>query len=313
LKKTAILFPGQGSQKVGMASELYKEYEIVREIFDMAEEITKTNLSGLCFNGPIETLTQTVNLQPAITTVNLSYFSILKKEGITFDITAGHSLGEYSALTAAGVITAETALRLVNKRGSLMHSESLKQEGAMSAIINIDAKQLQSLITENEGSTPDVCIANHNTEAQIVISGTPSAVKRISKIVKKSGGMAIALKVSGAWHSPLMKGVEAEFKEFLSDADFSIPDKQIIFNVSADLADDTKIMKRNMVDQLCSPVRWYDTISRMLKDDVHNYIEVGPGNVLSGLVKKVTPDDYPGKVFSVNSIKNLELFLKGDI
>ena len=312
MKKTAILFPGQGSQKVGMARELYEEYEIVRELFDMAEEISKTNLSSLCFNGPGDKLMQTVNLQPAITTVNLSYLAVLKKEGLSFDFTAGHSLGEYSALSAAGIISAETALRLVNKRGSLMHAESQKLEGAMSAILNINAEKLENLILESEGEAPGACIANHNTEAQIVISGIPGAVQRISKLAKKSGGMAIPLKVSGAWHSPLMKGAESEFREFLLDAVFNTPTQQIIFNVSADLADDTVTMKKNMVAQLCSPVRWYDTINRMIREEVHEFIEIGPGNVLSGLVKKIIPEDYSGKVFSVNSIKNLEFFLKGD-
>ncbi len=313
MKNTAFLFPGQGSQKVGMAADLYNDNERVRELFDMAEEITKTNLSTLCFKGPIETLTETVNLQPAMTVVNLSWLAMLQQEGVNFTITAGHSLGEYSALTAAGVISNETAFRLVHKRATLMHRESKKQEGAMSAVINLNADTLQRLINETEGKSPGVCMANHNAETQIVISGLPSAVQRISALAKKSGGMAIPLKVSGAWHSPLMKGAEDEFREFISDVSFQAPEKEIIFNVSANSEVDPVTMKNNMVDQLCSPVKWYESVTTMIDRGIERFIEIGPGTVLSGLVKKTVPKDGSQKVFNVNSIKNLEKFLKDDI
>lgn len=313
MNKTAFLFPGQGAQTVGMGQEIYNDYEIVRELFDMAEEISRINLTKLCFNGPAEQLTETVNLQPAITLVNLAYFSILKDEGATFDIAAGHSLGEYSALTAAEIISYETAFQLVNKRGRLMHKEAKKYDGAMSAVIKLNAENIQKIILDSEGENPSVCIANQNTENQIVISGSSAAVKRLSKPIKASGGRAIPLKVSGAWHSPLMKGAEDEFKEFLSSAEFNTPVKPVIFNVSADVENNTELIKSNMVKQLCSPVRWYDSVNKMLEEGVENFVEIGPGNVLSGLVKKIVPNDKEYNFFNINDIKSLEFFLKNVI
>lgn len=310
MKKTAFIFPGQGSQTIGMGLELYREYEIVRELFDMAEEITKINLSALCFNGPIEKLTETINLQPALTAINLAYFSILEKEGVDFDITAGHSLGEYSALHASGVISKESAFHLVNKRAALMHRESKKHEGAMSAVINLSSETLNNLIRENEGDNPGVCIANHNAKNQIVISGTPSAVKRISKHVKNAGGRAIPLKVSGAWHSHLMKGAEEEFREFLNATEFREPRKPLVFNVSADISDNTETIRENMLNQLCSPVRWVASVDKMTEGGIENFVEIGPGKVLAGLVKKIVPKDRPHKIININCIKNLEIFLK---
>jgi len=313
LNKTAFLFPGQGSQTIGMGQEIYNDYEIVRELFDMAEDISRINLSRLCFNGPAEELTKTVNLQPAITLINLAYFSILKKEGATFDLSAGHSLGEYSALTASEIISNETAFQLVNKRGLLMHKEATKYDGAMSAVINLNAENIQKLILESEGETPSVCIANHNTESQVVISGSSAALKRLSKAIKASGGRAIPLKVSGAWHSPLMKGAEDEFKEFLASAEFSTPAKPVVFNVSANIEDDAKQIKNNMVQQLCNPVRWYDSVNKMIEEGTRNFVEIGPGKVLSGLVKKIVPNDKEYFFFNVNDIKSLEFFLKNVI
>ncbi len=313
MNKTAFLYPGQGSQTVGMGQEIYNDYEIVRELFDMAEEISRINLTKLCFNGPAEQLTETINLQPAITLVNLAYFSILKKEGATFDLSAGHSLGEYSALTTAEIISDETAFQLVNKRGRLMHKEATKYDGAMSAVIKLNAENIQKIILESEGDNPSVCIANHNTEGQIVISGSSAAVKRLSKAIKASGGRAIPLKVSGAWHSPLMKGAEDEFKEFLSSAKFNTPVKPVVFNVSADIEDDTEQIKNNMVQQLCSPVRWYDSVNKMIENGIENFVEIGPGNVLSGLVKKIVPNDKKYFFFNINDIKSLEFFLKSVI
>lgn len=313
MRKTAFLFPGQGSQSVGMGQELYNEYEVARELFDMAEEISKINLSKLCFNGPIEKLTETINLQPAITLINLAYFAILKKEGAGFDMTAGHSLGEYSALSASGITSDEATLQLVNKRGFLMQREAKKHEGAMSAVINLNAEMLQALILESEGEKAEVCIANHNTETQIVISGASQAVQRVSKIVKNAGGRAIPLKVSGAWHSSLMRGAEDEFNEFLSSAELHSPEKPLVFNVSANSADTITLIRKNMIDQLCSPVRWYDSINKMIEEGVENFVEIGPGKVLSGLAKKIAPKDHKYNFFNVNSIKSLEIFLKNVI
>ncbi|MGB2930670.1 MAG: ACP S-malonyltransferase, partial [Desulfobacterales bacterium] len=309
LKKTAFLFPGQGSQSVGMCLDFYQEYDSVREIFDMAEEITKINISKLCFKGPFDELTQTVNLQPAVTAVNLACFSALEKEGAGPDICAGHSLGEYSALHASDIISKEDTIRLVFKRGELMHREATRYQGTMHAIIGLPINTVQELVAQvqREGI---VAVANHNTEQQIVITGAPDMVKKVSALVSSRGAKAIPLKVSGAWHSELIKGAQDEFKEVIESMHFNTPDCPVVFNVTADYAKDPSEIKSIMARQLCSPVKWYDSACRLMAENVAVFVEVGPGKVLTGLIKKILPEDYPCKIYTVNSMKQLERFLK---
>ena len=232
MKKIAFLFPGQGSQSVGMGLDFYQEYDGVREIFDMAEEITKINISKLCFKGPFEELTQTVNLQPAVTVVNLAcFFAIENRVGP--DICAGHSLGEYSALHASGIISKEDTIRLVFKRGELMHREATRYQGAMHAIIGLPIHTVQELVAEVQ-QQGIVAVANHNTEQQIVITGAPDMVKKVSVLVSSQGAKAIPLKVSGAWHSELIKGAQDEFREVIESIHFNPPEIPVVFNVTAD-------------------------------------------------------------------------------
>jgi [acyl-carrier-protein] S-malonyltransferase len=312
MSKTAFLFPGQGSQSVGMGQEFYQEYDVVREIFDMAEETAKMNISRLCFKGPMEELTRTVNLQPAVTTVNLACLTVLQKEGIDFDLCAGHSLGEYSALNAAGAISAEDTIRLVYKRGELMHRESTKYKGAMHAIVGLPIAEVDGLVAEVQPQGV-VSVANHNSELQIVITGSPEPVEKVSALAAGKGAKAIPLKVSGAWHSELIKGAEQEFKDVLAQIDFSPPEKSIIFNVSADISNEADEIKDLMGQQLCNPVRWYDSMEKMKEAEVETFVEVGPGRVLAGLLKKILPADYPAKVHNVASMKQLEKFMNENI
>ncbi len=309
MKKITFLFPGQGSQRIGMGNEIYQEYGIVREIFDMASEITKTNLPKLCFKGPMEALTMTVNLQPAITAVNLGFLAILKKESIQPAIFAGHSLGEYSALCAAGTLSKEDTITLVSKRGELMHRESVKHKGAMHAIVGLSIDKVQEFIEEVQ-SDGVVSVANHNTELQIVITGAPGPVERVSALAAAQGAKAIPLKVSGAWHSELIKGAEESFKECLDSVSFHTPQGAVVFNVTGEFETDPDEIKSIMAKQLCSPVRWYDSMRKIIEEDVEVFAEVGPGKVLSGLLKKTLTGDDPTDIHTVNSIKALELFLK---
>jgi len=309
LKKTAFIFPGQGSQSVGMGLDFYQEYDGVREIFDMAEEITRINISRLCFKGPFDELTQTVNLQPSVTAVNLACLFAIEKEGVRPDISAGHSLGEYSAMHASSVVSKEDTIRLVFKRGELMHREATQYTGSMHAIIGLPIHTVEELVGEiqKEGI---VAVANHNTEQQIVITGAPDMVKKVSALATSRGAKAIPLKVSGAWHSELIKGAQEKFGDFMESVNFSTPDRPVLFNLTADYAVNTDDIKSIMVRQLCSPVKWYDSVRRLMAENVEVFVEVGPGKVLTGLIKKILPKDYPCKIYTVNSMKQLERFLK---
>ncbi len=305
MKNIAFLFPGQGSQSVGMGQDLFKEYDFVREIFDAADDIAGAHISRYCFEGPMETLTQTVNLQPAVTAVNLACLKAVQHAGINCAFSAGHSLGEYSALTSAQVVGMADTLRLVYKRGELMHRESLKHKGAMSAIVGLDIEAVDALVQTGRRKGA-LSVANHNSEQQIVITGAPEAVAAASAMAKSQGARAIPLKVSGAWHSDLIKGAEDEFMAYLDTFSFGSPASTIIHNVTADRCGDGKAIQTLMARQLCSPVRWYDTICRLVSEKVNVFVEVGPGRVLTGLLKKIVPGDYEHRTFAVGNMKALE-------
>jgi [acyl-carrier-protein] S-malonyltransferase len=308
LKKIAFLFPGQGSQKVGMGQDLYEAFDEVKAIFAAADEASGLPITKLCFEGPMEELTETVNLQPAVTAVNLACLAGIARKGIVPHLCAGHSLGEYSALHAAGVVSTADCIRLVYQRGRLMQREADRNKGAMSAIVGMAIEQLAPIV-EGAARNGVVAVANHNSAEQIVITGEPDAVHAAGEAAAGQGARAIPLKVSGAWHSPLIQGAEDEFSAFLKGVTFNAPACPVIHNVTAGEAGDPDTIRTLMARQLCSPVRWYDSVLKMIDARVEVFVEIGPGRVLTGLLKKILPKGHAARIYNVYDLKTLEKFL----
>ncbi len=307
--KTAFLFPGQGSQFVGMGQGLVERFPAVEHIFEETDRICQKPITRLCFEGPMAELTLTENCQPAITAVSLACLCVLNESGIHSDVCAGHSVGECASMVSAGILGETDALRLVHKRSVLMHREALANPGGMAAVIGLDMAEVLEIVAKaKEGGILDV--ANHNTSAQIVITGQKDPVKRAVSLAKEKKGKAIPLKVSGAWHSGLMRGGVDEFRAFMDDIRFSPPRSEMIFNATARPESDPQRIKNIMANQLVSPVKWYDTMRKMLDDGVNTFVEVGPKNVLAGLLKKIASPEDDLNVFTVQDPESLESMLE---
>ena len=290
MKKTALLFPGQGSQYIGMGQALAEVSPKVQQLFGTADEVTGMDIQKLCFAGPMEDLTRVLNLQPALTTVNLACIEYLRSRlpDCTPAWVAGHSLGEYSALYAAGAVNMEDTLRLVTRRGELMEREGAANPGGMRAVLGLTIDEVDALLESFTGPGT-VVVANHNSEKQVVISGDMAGLDGLSELCQEQGGKVIPLKVSVANHSPLVAGAVPDFAAFMETISFQTPQVNMIFNVTGAPESDPAEIRSIMARQIASRVRWYESVLRMVDDGVELFVELGPKNVLTGLMKKILP------------------------
>ena len=284
-KKIAFLFPGQGSQAVGMGKDLYDNFEAAKNVFDSADKILGKSITTLCFEGPEENLKQTVNTQPCIVTMSIAALEALKSQlDITPTFTAGHSLGEYCAMYCSGVMNLETTLKAIQKRADLMGAT---KGGAMAAILNAPEGSLEKALKE-ASEVGYVDVANYNSPAQVVITGDENAVKKAGELLSEAGARRVVpLAVSGAFHSKFMEEAGHEFASFVQDLDMENAQVPVFTNVDAQATMLSAEFKNKMPKQIYSSVHWTQTIENMIKDGVDTFIEIGPGKVLAGLNRKI--------------------------
>jgi len=305
MKKIACMFPGQGSQTVGMGQELYNEYEKIQQLYETANDVLDKDLQQIMFEGPQEVLTETENTQPALLLSSTAVYTLLQQENITPSMVVGHSLGEYSALVAAGSLSAEEALPLVQTRGRLMEKAYPKGKGTMAAVLGMEEAEIANVLNKIESEIVD--IANLNCPGQIVISGSKAGVDQAGELLKEAGARRVLpLNVSGPFHSRLMKQANEEFQTYLDAATIQDATIPVYANVTAEPVQNKDEIKQLLIEQLFSPVRFEQSIRNMIDAGVDAFVEVGTGSVLSGLVRKI---DRKVKTFAIQDMKSLQKFV----
>ena len=302
----AVLFPGQGSQYVGMGLDFYKKFNLSKTLFDTVDKTLGFSLSNIIFNGPVEELKLTQNAQPAIMTVGVCIFNVLNQE-FDFKLSnakffAGHSLGEYTALVCAGSLSIERAAYLLHERGKAMQNAVPPGEGAMIAILGMDIKEVEkeiALMPKNEACE----IANDNSNSQVVVSGNKNIIEKFTENLKKKRKKIIPLPVSAPFHCSLMKKAALDMKDKIESTNFLKPTPSIISNVTAKEEVDVNRIKPLLIDQITSRVNWRESVNYMIKNNVNEFLEIGPGKVLSGLMKKINRDV---NVLNINSIEDIK-------
>ena len=310
-KKIAFLFPGQGSQAVGMGKDLYESFDAAKNVFDTADKTLNKNITTLCFEGPDEDLKQTVNTQPSIVTMSIAALECLKSQfDINADYVAGHSLGEYCAMYAAGVMSLETTLKAIQKRADLMGQT---KGGAMAAVLNASEEALSESLKE-ASEVGYVDVANYNSPAQVVITGDEKAVAKAGELLLAKGARRVVpLAVSGAFHSKFMENAGQEFEKFVADLELNNAEIPVVTNVDAQPTTSAADFRIKMPKQIYSSVHWTQTIEKMAADGVEIFVEIGPGKVLAGLNKKIAPEAKVYNVFDKASLDAAVDALKSEL
>ena len=304
MTKIAYIFPGQGSQAVGMGQNLCAHSEAARTLFEQADEYLGEKISTLCFYGPEDALKQTIHTQPALYVTSAAVLAVLGERGAAPpEAVAGHSVGEYAALYATGAFDFETGLKLVSRRAQEMHRAALTRPGAMAAVLGLSAEQMVAVCADAESAGP-VSAANFNGGGQVVISGSPDGVAKASELAKAVGAKRVLpLNVSGAFHSALMAPAVEAMEYALRDAVIQMASVPIVANLTADYETTPDEIRTNLAAQIDHPVRWEETILRLVSDGFTEFVEVGSGTVLAGLMKRIAPDV---KVVSVGDMAGIE-------
>ena len=312
MARLAYVFPGQGSHYVGMGKDLYDAVAAARDIYRAADAALGFALSELCFNGPAEELTDTVNQQPALLTTSIAVLEALRaagKERQAPSFVAGHSLGEYSALVAAGALAFADAVRLVRERGRLMKAAGDETPGAMAAVLNLEDSAVEAVCAEASQQTggPGVVCANYNSPGQVVVSGEKSALEAAAALAKARGARRVVpLAVSIASHSPLMAGAAREFARSVEATHFREAAVPLIANVTGRPISAVGDIRRELVEQLINPVRWTASVQYMVAEGVTQFYEIGPKDVLAGLIRRISESTQVISIGTVEAVDRLE-------
>lgn len=309
--KTAFIFSGQGSQYAGMGKELYDNFECVKEVFDKADEVLDFKVTDMCF-GEDERLNETEYTQPALLTMSYAVYKLMSEKGLKADYVAGLSLGEYSAHAVSGTMSFEEAVKLVRKRGKFMTDAVPKGEGAMCAVLSLEAEKIQEAC--NEVSEIGRCmIANYNAPGQIVIAGDKEAVEKAAEIVKEKGAKrAVMLNVSGPFHTSLLKPAADKLNEELNKIELSDMTIPVITNLTAEIVEDKSQVVDILTKQVMNPVKWEQSVKKMIELGVDTFVEMGPGKTLSSFVKKAAKEvGADVAIYNVEDLKTLEKAIGG--